>query len=226
MIQFQNEGKNIINYLSNLIENNNKEWFDANKKQYDGILKDFKRVVGELTSQIVQFDPSLVPSKPETYIFRIYRDLRFSKDKIPYKTHFAAYICNGGKKSPKAGYYLHIEPHKSFLAGGLYKPSAHLLHGLRQEVYYSAKEFLSIVENEDFKTKLDGLMEDKLIKMPKEYPMDHPTSEYLKYKSMIAMKKFSNDEILYPNFFENVLDVFKTLQPLNTFINKSIDLMD
>jgi uncharacterized protein (TIGR02453 family) len=119
---------------------------------------------------------------------------------------------------------LHIEPGNCFVAGGLYKPSTALLKGFRKELYYSSKEFLAIVENHNFKNHLDGLMDDKLTKFPKEYPSDLPVSEYFKYKSMIVSKKFDDDEVLKNDFFDKVLKSFAIIAPLNIFINKSIDL--
>lgn len=226
MIQFQNEGKKIIDFLTELSENNTKLWFDEHKKDFDLIHKDFKRIINELSQEIHEFDTSLIPAKAETYIFRIYKDLRFSKEKIPYKTHLAAYICNGGRKSPKAGYYIHFEPNNSFIAGGVYKPPTPIIQSVRQEIYFSHKEFFKIIENKDFINLLDGLMDDKLNKVPKDFPNNHPASEHLKYKSLIASKNFSNTEVLKSDFFDTVIHTFKALQPLNTFINNSIDLID
>lgn len=226
MQHFDSNGKNILDFLSELNLNNSKEWFDKNREIFNSIMKDYKKVINELSIEISKFDPDFKPTKAEDYIFRIYKDLRFSKEKIPYKTHIGAYICNGGKKSPKAGYYLHLEPDNCFLGGGLYKPSTAHLHALRQEIYFSTNQFLEIINNPDFVQNVDGLMDDKAKKMPKDYSETHIAAEYLKYKSMISIKNIPTKNVFKNDFMDVVLKTFKSMQPLNAFINNALELSE
>ena len=133
--------KNIITFLETLKENNDREWMHKNDKLFRSVQQDFEKFVSELINEIRSFDPSIGMIAAKDCIFRIYRDVRFAKDKSPYKINMGAYIALGGRKSMRAGYYFHVEHGQSMLAGGLYMPPPDLLFRARQEIYYNLDEF-------------------------------------------------------------------------------------
>lgn len=218
--------KGALNFVEALVQNNNREWFLAHKSEFDDVMRSFKLFVTELALDIEKFDATFKAEKAENYVFRIYKDLRFSKDKIPYKNHIAAYICNGGRKSQKAGYYIHFEPNQCFIAAGIYKPDSKILKAVQKHIYYHANDFLAVVESSDMKTYFDGFMEDKIQKVPKDLPVDHFLSPYFTFKSYIFSKRFENSEINNHDFILKVKAAFKAAEPFNTFVNTAIDLIE
>ncbi len=214
-----------IAFLKNLKENNNKEWFTANKNQFEEAKADFESFITSLFAEIAKFDPAISHHKAKDCIFRIYRDVRFSKDKSPYKAHFGAHITPAEKKSEihtRSGYYIHIEPDgNSMLAGGAYLPQGDWLKNIRQEIDYNGKDLIEIIENPAFKKAFGELEGEKLKRMPKGYSEDHPNIELLKLKSFLATHKVNDSEIIKPDFLENAVSVFKTLKPLGDFLNRA-----
>ncbi len=217
--------KQLFSFLNNLIMNNNREWFQEHKSDYDSMRKNLEQIVFQLGAGLVQIEPNFKFTKPGDYTFRIYRDVRFSKDKSPYKNHIGIYLINGGRKSPMAGYYVHIQPGGSFVAGGLFRPDSKVLRAVRDEIYYDQKGFEKIVLNKEF-TKVFGSLweEDKLKRIPRDFPKDSPAGEWLKYKSYIAMRQFDDADFLKPDFIETTLDIFRKIKPLNDFLNNAIAL--
>lgn len=215
-----------LDFVERLDKNNNRDWFLEHKSEFDEIMRQFKIFIFDLANEIASFDPLFKPEKPENYVFRIYKDLRFSKDKTPYKNHIAAYISNGGRKSIKAGYYIHFEPNQCFIAAGVYKPDVKILRAIQKHIYFHAEDFIKIVESTEIKKYFDGFMEDKIQKVPKDLPSDHFISSYFTYKSYIFSKNFENSAIDNPGFFSKVLDSFKAAEPFNTFVNSAIDLIE
>ena len=214
--------KIILEFLANLKINNNRDWFEANKNTYKKAASEFEKVVEYLIQQLSAFDPAIGQLKPKDCIFRIYRDVRFGKDKSPYKVNFGAAISKGGKKSPDALYYIHLEIDNSFLAGGIYMPPSDLLAKVRQELDYNASEFKRIIEHADFK-KFFGQMEgEKLKKAPRGYDPDHENIELLKHKSYLAVSKLKNNQVLDKNFLDNCMKVYAAMKPLNDFLNRPI----
>lgn len=215
--------KSIIPFLKELSRNNNKEWFDANKKQYEKAKMELSELVQELINGIKKFEPELGALQPKDTMFRINRDIRFSNDKSPYKTNMGAWISAGGRKSNRAGYYIHIEPGKSFLAGGKHIPEGDELKAIRQEIDYNFEEFDKIINATEFKKlfggKLDG---DKLKTVPKGYEADNPAIEYLKMKSFIAYRDLKDKDIESPALSKEALHAFKMMKPLNNFLNRAI----
>lgn len=212
-----------LQFLRDLTANNNKPWFEANKKRFEAAKKDVELLVGEVIMGLARFEPAVADFKAKDCVFRIYRDVRFSKDKTPYKTNMGAWINKGGKKAPHAGYYLHIEPGNSFLAGGIYMPEADLLKSVRQEIDYNAEEFNSILNNPKFKKTFGGLADHKLKTSPKGYDKDHPEIDTLRQTSFVVSQKVTDDEVLNPKFSSKVVSVFETLHPFNVFINRVLD---
>lgn len=215
-----------LKFLEELRKNNHREWFLTHKKEYEASKKEFTDFVNELIVKHGSRDASIAHLQAKDCLFRINRDVRFSKDKSPYKTNFGASISAGGKKGGLAGYYFHLEPGGSFVGGGLYMPEAPQLAKVRQEIDYSWEEFLEIFKKENFKRiygDLDRSDEFRLIRMPKGYENDHPAAEYLKLKSFVAIKQLSDEEVLNANLPDQILEAFTALQPLNELINRGLD---
>lgn len=216
----------LLNFLAQLAKNNNKEWFDTNRKEYEVLKKDWSVFVADLIKKIAEFDKTVSHLEPKDCIFRINRDIRFSKDKSPYKTNFGAYICMAGKKASvanRAGYYLHIEPNKTFIAGGLYMPEAADLKKVRQEIDYNFKEFEGIINGKNFKKHFKKLEGEKLKTTPKGYDEDNQAIEYLKHKSFIVSKAVDDMELKENGFENQLLDSFKTMKPFHDFLNRALE---
>ncbi|MEZ4984893.1 MAG: DUF2461 domain-containing protein [Saprospiraceae bacterium] len=172
-----------MTFLRDLAANNNREWFQANKSRYEAAHTEFLAFVDALIAQIATFDPAIAHYTAKDCVFRIYRDVRFSKDKSPYKTHFGAHISPALKKSEihtRAGYYLHIEPSATMLAGGAYLPEKDWLKAIRQEIAYNQQEFEAILHHADFSRYFGSIEGEQLKKTPKDYEANHPAMQWLK----------------------------------------------
>ncbi|MCD4735822.1 MAG: DUF2461 domain-containing protein [Bacteroidales bacterium] len=154
-------------FLSELKKNNNRDWFTEKKNQYLSAKAEFESFIGDILLVSAQFDKSLAGIDVSKCVFRIYRDIRFSKDKTPYKTHFGAFMSRDGRKGKYAGYYIHLDPGGSFIAGGVYKPDKDVLKSVRSEIYYNLSEFESILNEKRFKDIYAGLDGEKLVRPPK-----------------------------------------------------------
>lgn len=215
--------KDILKFLKDLKTNNSREWMHDNKSQYLEQRQSFFDLVQSTIDGLVGFDPQVLGLEPKDCVFRINRDIRFSKDKTLYKTHFGAYMAKGGRKSMLPGYYLHLEPgNKSILAAGLYRPGSELLNKVRQEIDYSGDELLSIVENKSWLDDFGPLKGERLTKSPKGYSMDHPMIKYLQYKSLLAVLSLSDSEITAKGFQPLALKKFKKMHPLVQFLKTAI----
>jgi uncharacterized protein (TIGR02453 family) len=215
---------NTIKFIQKLSKNNNKPWFDVHKAEYLAAKEDFEAVVAPIMDKLCELEPAIRDHKAKDCIYRIFRDVRFSKDKTPYKSHFGAYFSKGGRKYPGAGYYLHIEPGgKSFVGGGLWMPEAPLLKGVRQEIDYNFDEFKSIVNEKEFKKQFGKLNGESLKTPPKGYDAENPAIEYLKMKSFTAGHALEDKELTSKNFTATVIKVFRTLKPLVDFLNRPLD---
>ncbi len=186
----------IIKFLSALKKNNNKQWFDTHRNQYELIKKEFRLFVGQLINSIAVFDNSINFLEPKDCVFRINRDVRFSKDKRPYKNNLAAYFNKGGKKGGGAGYYIHIEPGKSYMAAGVWMPPSEELSKIRQEIDYNFDEWKKLLSEKSFKKYFNGTIafKESLVRPPKGYTEDNPAIEYIKLKSFVAMCSFTQEE--------------------------------
>jgi len=212
-----------LSFLSSLKKNNNKPWFDKNKPAYEEIKDDITSVAGELIREVSKFDPSISGMDPKKSVFRIYRDIRFSPDKTPYKTNIGFYMAKGGVKSPAAGYYVHIQPGNSFLGGGIWMPEADTLNKIRQEIDYNFKDFKKVVESPAFKKRFGNLdNEEKLSRPPKGYEEDNPAIEYLKLKSFTAGTELSDSQVLGPGFVKDATKIFKEMYAFIQFLNNAV----
>lgn len=216
--------KNLLVFLSDLKENNYKEWFHENKPRYQKLKKEFEQFVAHTIADIAQFDKSVQNLEPKHCTFRINRDIRFSKDKSPYKTNFGAYIVPGGKKSGNAGYYIHIEPGNCFLAGGIYAPPADRLKAVRTEIYENIEEFKKIISDGTFTKHYPNLYNEGMLKTaPKGFPKDFEDIDLLKYKHYIASKNVDDSIVVSDKFIGEVRNTFEAAYPLNKFINEGIN---
>ena len=211
-------------FLNSLNKNNNKLWFDANRKQYEQAKQDFLLLTEQLIAGIAVFDPPIALLKAKDCLFRINRDVRFSKDKSPYKNNIAGYFNRNGKKGIGAGYYLHIEPGKSFAAGGMWMPEPKELANIRQEIDYSFDSWKKIIGNATFKkTFIEGIKGEALVRPPKGYDETNPAIRYLKMKNFVVTKPFTDTEIQSKAFVKDVASTFKAMKPMIDFLNSAID---
>jgi len=216
--------KELFGFLSELAAHNDREWFNANKDRYNGLKDIFLAHVQELITQISVFDPEIAGLEAKDCIFRIYRDIRFSPNKIPYKTHFGAYMAKGGgRKSEYGGYYIHLEPGNSFLSGGIYMPPPALLKMLRQDIYDQIEEFEEILNKPAFKKVYGELEGDTLSRMPAGFPVDSPYGYILKHKDFTVLSPKKDSFFEQKNWIEKTVADFKTLQPFNRFLNYTVD---
>ncbi len=208
-----------LQFLRTLEKNINREWFNENKTTYQEAQQDVISFVEKLIEEMVVFDEEIGKTDAKKSLFRIYRDTRFSKDKSPYKTNFGASL-GMGKGSQKAGYYLHIEPSKSFLAGGIYMPESSVLKEIRKEISAFGEEFLAIVEKDEFRNYFRGLsVEDKLKKVPQGFEKDDKMAEFLKLKHYIVTHPVSDEQLLNENAAKEFAKIYKAMKPLNDFLN-------
>ena len=213
-----------LHFLKKLKNNNNREWFDSNKTEYLASKEIFEEFVSELIKGINKFDKKVsLDLKPKDCTFRIYKDVRFSKDKTPYKNNMSASINPGGKKSNIPGYYFHLEPEACFLAGGVYMPMPDVLKAIRQEIDYNPLPLINVLKSASFKKEFNGLdEEDKLKNPPKGFNKDHAHSEILKNKHFIVSRKFENKVILKKEGLSKTLDSFKAMYPFLDYLRKAI----
>jgi uncharacterized protein (TIGR02453 family) len=215
-----------LTYIKKLAKNNNKLWFDLNRNLFEDAKNDFEYLVAQILETLGKIDPDIAPLKAKDCTFRQYRDVRFSKDKTPYKINMGASFDRGGKKSGFAGYYLHLEPgNKSMIGGGLWMPEAAALKKVRQEIDYSFDEFSKIISSPAF-NKTYGEIERgeySLSREPKGYEKDNPAIEYLKLKSFVAIRPVDDDEVLSEKYFKNIITNFTALMPLIKFINRALE---
>jgi len=213
----------VLQFLKELSENNNREWFQNNKKWYDESKEKVLFLTDVLINEIGKFDDSIRGLQPKDCMFRIFRDVRFSHDKRPYKTNFGSFICSGGRKSMNPGYYFHLEPNGCFVAGGIYMPPAEPLRIIRSYLADHAEEFLEITQDPDFKASFPEMYDDKLKTAPKGFPKDHEYIDLLKYKSYIFSKSFNDKEVKSKEYLELMVDAFRTVSPLNQFLYRALE---
>lgn len=214
----------VLDFLSVLKDNNHREWMQDNQPMYKEAKHQFELLVGEILMDLSASDASLAGLQAKDCIFRLHRDVRFSKDKSPYKTNMAAVFSKGGKKSLYALHYLHIEPgNASMLAGGLYMPPADVLKKVREEIDYNSDEFSSILHHADFIKYFGQLEGEKLKRPPKGYNADDPNLEWLKHKSYLAVHALPDELLIKENFTAYASEVFKAMRPFNAFLNRIFD---
>ena len=212
-----------FDFLKQLKENNNRDWFKPNKSLYDDALVNVLEFTTQVIEGLAKVDP-LIPAQLDAKdcVMRIYRDVRFSKDKSPYKINFGIAISAAGKNFNGPGYYIHLEPGKSFIAGGSWHPEVEYLKSIRQEIDYNSTEWRGIVESPDFKAAFGELhTEDKLRTSPKGYPNDHPDIEFLKLKSFTAGCSIADKDLMAKDSPKRIVQLFEKLYPFIVFLRNA-----
>jgi len=215
-----------IKFLKSLKKNNNKPWFDAHRAQYEAARIDFSNFIQLVIDDLQRSDATITGLTARDCIFRINRDIRFSNDKTPYKTHLGAIIKKGGRKSGYAGYYFHCAPGNSFAGGGLWMPEAAALKQVRQEIDYNTDEFTSIIRDKNFRRIFNDLYQGddvRLSTMTKGYAKENPAADYLRLKSFIAEAVMDDEELFRSTLHRKTMTAFHTLQPLVAFINRAME---
>jgi uncharacterized protein (TIGR02453 family) len=214
----------ILKFLADLAKHNDRDWFEKNKSRYLEAKEGFEEVVASVLKELVKFEDGLAGLNPKKLPFRIYRDVRFSKDKRPYKTNMGAGFSPNGKLVQEPGYYLHIQPgNKSFIAGGMYMPDAGNLAKIRQEIDYNPDALRKVINAKKFRTLFGDFDEfDKLKTAPKGYPKDHPQIERLKLKSFIVEMSLTDKQVRDKKFVRMVASGCKAIKPLNDYLREAI----
>lgn len=216
--------QNILNFLTDLAQNNTREWMQDNKKVYQQAKKEFEELTNEVIDEVAAFDPNIEGLTPKDCVFRLNRDIRFSKNKSPYKLNFGASITKGGRRSHWAGYYLQIQPNgESFMAGGCYMPASEHLAKIRQEIDYNADDFRKLLASEDFKKQFGTLVGEQVKTSPKGYKKDNPNIDLLRYKSFTMWHKVTDKQVLGKNYKKQIVEVFQAMKPINDFLNMAME---
>lgn len=215
--------KTVLEFLKDLEQNNNRDWFALNKNRYEEAKAQHEVLVTDILTRVAKWDAGIADLQAKDCTYRIYRDVRFSKDKAPYKISMGALISKGGRKAKGAINYVHIEPGKSFVAGGSYLPETAALKAIRQEIDYNLNEFLAIINDPDFVKHFGALETEWKGKLPpKGYSADNPAIEWLKYKGYIASQYFTDKQICAHDFAAQADRTLMLLKPLNDFINRAL----
>ncbi|WP_437919429.1 DUF2461 domain-containing protein [Sphingobacterium sp. LRF_L2] len=215
--------KKTFDFLNKLRENNDRDWFQANREIYEISLANVKEFIASLIEDLSTFDPHInTDIQAGKCLFRIYRDTRFSKDKTPYKTWFAAGISIDGRKLDGPEYYLHIEPGKNFLAAGYWRPEKHHLDAIRQEIDYNYDALVKALEQGNWSLS-DLSTEDKLKRAPAGYNEEDPHIELFKLKSFILYQSFSDAELTSEKSVKLLSNVARRIHPFKSFIHQALD---
>ena len=216
--------RDTLHFLKEVDQNNNREWFALNKERYEEAKADLIQFIADLIPLVAKTDPVFSIDTPaKKCLLRIYRDVRFSKNKDPYKTNYGIYFAPIGKHVNQPGYYLHLQPGKSFFAGGYWQPAAAELKQIREEIDYNGAEFRAIVEDEAFTKLFQLTKEDTLKNAPKGYDVDNPLIDILKLKSFEAVYPLKDDEFFKPGILNKIDVAFKTVYPLISFLRTAVD---
>jgi uncharacterized protein (TIGR02453 family) len=207
-----------LHFLKDLAENNNRDWFAENRKRYETSKKDLEQLVDAVLKGVSEFE-SLPNTEVKDCIFRINRDIRFSKDKSPYKQWFSAAIGPGGRHSGRTDFYLHIQPGESFLGAGMWAPMPKHLAKFRQEIDFNPQGLKSIIEAPEFRDYFPEIWGESLQRSPKGYPDDHPDIALLKRKQLFFMHKYSDAEVTSPDFATEVVKGCRLIKPYCEFLN-------
>ena len=216
----------ILDFLKRLSENNTREWFQEHKNEYQNAQSSFENLLADIIARVSLFDESISHVRPHDCTYRIYRDVRFSADKSPYKNHIGGYINARGKKSNHCGYYVHLQPGNCMLAGGAWCLPAPILKAVRQSIADETEEFRNIVENPTFKKTFPVIGESHLKTLPKGFSKDFPYPEYLRPKDYSVCHAVKDDFFHQKDWLEQTGQIFRLMKPFNDFINFTIDEME
>lgn len=219
--------KSTLKFLKNLKNNNDRDWFEEHRSEFESAKNDFESFVTALIQELSKSNPAIAKLEAKNCTFRIYRDVRVSKNKAPYKTNFSASINEGGKKSKLTGVYVHIEPGGewgSFTGGGVWHPEAADLKKIRQEIEYNPEEFFKIIRHKKFKEVFGDLVQEhKLKRLPKGIEAGHPAEEYLKLNRFLVTNTIETEEITTAQLKKSVATAYKTMLPFLNFLNRALE---
>jgi uncharacterized protein (TIGR02453 family) len=209
----------IFNFLSELAKNNERPWFEAHRSEYQ-IAKDrFEDLVNEIIDEFRPLE-DLGGISAKDCVMRIFRDVRFSKDKSPYRTSMAASITAGGRKSERMGYYLHLEPHNnSMVASGLYNPTPEQITRFREVISHDPEPFKEIIGDPAFKQVFGDLRGEKLKTAPRGFDPDHPEIELLRLKQVLAIHPLNDAAVLGNELVSQIVQSFAALKPFVDYLN-------
>jgi len=212
-------------FLKDLKKNNNKTWFEKHKSGYLDAKEDAGHFVEQLIEGLGKSDADIAPLHAKDTTYRIYRDVRFSSDKTPYKTHMGAFLNKGGKKAPTAGYYFHAEPGRSMAGGGLWMPMPAELSKVRQEIDYNFAEWTKILGDRKFKKYFpDGLDQGEILsRPPKGYDAENPAIRFLKLKSFVVTRSLTDAQMTSHTLVKEVLKTFESMKPFVYFLNRALE---
>jgi uncharacterized protein (TIGR02453 family) len=213
--------KSTLEFLKALKKNNNRDWFEKNRGRYESARENFTVFINKLIAELSKQDASLKGVTAKDSIFRIYRDVRFSKNKDPYKTNFGSVVCQGGRKSDRACFYIQVEPGNSFIAGGRWMPSTEHLKDIRKEIFYHTKDFKKILSDKTFKKLFNELSDIKLKLAPKGFDKNFPDLELLKYTSYIIETPLKDKTLMDKSLIKQCAVVHKAMLPLLNFLNRA-----
>jgi uncharacterized protein (TIGR02453 family) len=213
-----------FDFLKELVENNNREWFMANKELCETARENVIAFTTELLKLLHKTDPQIDDAlDPKKCVMRIYRDIRFSKDKTPYKNYFGVSIPTRGTKAGRAEYYLNISPGGTFIAGGYWMPEAEHLKAIRQEIDYNANDLKKIIDSPEFVSLFgDFRKQEQLKSVPREYDAGNENIDLLKLKSFVAFHQLKDDELLQKDAVDNIAAICAQIYPLNVFLNNAL----
>lgn len=221
--------KEIITFLRDLEQNNNREWFEANRPRYENIRRQWYAFCEELIAEIGRFDADISRLTIKDCTYRIYRDTRFSKDKSPYKTHMGVFLCPGGKKSMHAGYYFHLGtgtaagyPAAHMLASGNYCYDPKVIRILREDISYGWEEFsgeVLRVADASFHVDMDGALK----RVPREYDAEAPYADFMRLKSYCLVRNVDESFLTAPHLARRVAALFLTTKPFVDYVNRAVD---
>jgi uncharacterized protein (TIGR02453 family) len=209
-----------LRFLRALKRNNRREWFNAHRDDYEAHVRTpMTAIIEQLAIDFREIAPELV-ANPKTSMYRIYRDTRFSENKAPYKTHIAAsFPPRGLPKHEGAGVYFHISPEELWIGGGMYAPQTPQLQAVREHIAANAGRLRRIIESPGFKRRIGTLEGERLQRVPRGFPKDHPAAEFLKYRQFLAGAEFPAALATSPGFYPTLLAVFREVVPLTRFLN-------
>lgn len=215
--------KILLDFFKDLKHNNNKEWFNENRERYEAGREQMLFFTELMISEINKFDSDIPLIDAKDCLFRIFRDVRFSNDKTPYKTHMGSFIAREGRKSERAGYYIHIEPGNSFLGGGIWHPAPEPLRAIRSEIFDNTEGFKEVIGDKNFKKYYHAIEGEKLKTAPKGFPKDFEDIDLLRYKSYAFGFQVDDSTVLSSDFVSVAVDAFRELHKANRFLNGSLD---
>jgi len=218
--------KDALQFLEDLVANNTTDWMHANKKRYENYKKDYHNYIASILTEIKPLDKSLEPLEVKNCTFRINRDIRFSKDKSPYKTNMGVWFTQNINKKNSPGYYIHFEKGKSFIAGGVWCPEPNELKQIRKEIEFFHDDLEKIVNDKTFKKEFGTLTRDEsntLKNAPKGFDPNHPAVEFLKLKSYTASQKIADKSFTEPDFSKKIAQKLIVLKPMNDFLKRALE---